>query len=178
MKAQGTPAAQDKLRVAANQDMHKAHEATVKELNAALATELICVLRYKSHAARCEGILGSLVRDHFLEHAEQEQKHSEWIAERISNLGGTPEYDPSKIIALAHVKFETSDNVAEMVAQNLRAERTAIEKYRSLILTFGNQDAPTRAVLEKILVEEEEHAEDMPELQNDPMLEKLSIHHE
>ncbi len=169
---------QDQLRVVEHSDMEKAHEATVIELNAALATELVCVLRYRSHAARCEGILGALVRDHFVEHAEQEAKHAELIAERISNLGGDPEYDPARIVQLSHVKFETSDNVAVMVKQNLAAERTAIEKYKSLILTLGNQDAPTRAMLETILGEEEEHAEDMLELEGDPMLERLSLHSE
>lgn len=163
----------DGLRVVPMPDRAQQNAATVIALNQALATELVCVARYKSHASRCSGFLGDLVRGHFMEHAEQEQRHADRVAERI--LGGEPEYDPAQVIAHAHVKFETSANVAEMVQQNLVAERIAIEKYRELILGIGNQDAPTRALLEGILADEEEHCQDMIELANDPALEKLSF---
>lgn len=164
-----------KLHVVPLADRAQANAATVKELNAVLATEITCVLRYKSHAARCAGILGNLVRDHFLEHADNEEHHAAMVSERIVNLGGEPEYDPQKIIERSHVKFVTSSNVAEMVRQNLDAERVAIERYRELILSIGNQDAPTRAMLETILAQEEEHAQDMIELITDPALERLSV---
>jgi bacterioferritin len=164
----------EKLRVIPIADRAQANVATVRELNAVLATEITCVLRYRSHAARCTGILGSIVRSHFIEHAKQEAAHAKLVSERIVDLGGDPEYDPQKIIELSHVKFVTSNNVAEMVRQNLQAERVAIERYRELILMIGNQDAPTRAILEQILAQEEEHARDMVELISDPALENLS----
>lgn len=133
-------------------------------LNEALATELVCVLRYKFHYFMASGIHSQPVRAEFLEHAIQEQEHADQIAERIKQLGGKPEMSPFTLLERSHSEFKEGNSLADMLRENLIAERIAIEVYREMITFFGEKDPTSRVMLEGILAQEEEHANDLADL--------------
>lgn len=136
-------------------------EHVIEMLNSALATELICVLRYKQHYFMCEGLNAKNVADEFLEHANEEQSHADQLAERITQLGGEPEMDPKKLTENSHSEYVSASSIEEMIKENLIAERIAIDSYRRMIQYLGDNDPTTRRLLEDILAMEEEHADDL-----------------
>jgi len=149
-------------------DSYKADRPTVlKLLNEALATEIVCVLRYKAHHFLASGINAKSVAAEFLEHANEEQEHADRIAERITQLDGQPNFSPDGLSARSHSEFVVGDDLASMIEEDLIAERIAIDSYREMIDYIGNDDSTTRRVLEEILAVEEEHAEDMKTLMED-----------
>jgi len=149
-------------------DSYKADRTTVlKLLNEALATEIVCVLRYKAHHYLASGINAKSVAAEFLEHANEEQEHADRIAERITQLDGKPNFSPDGLSARSHSEFVVGDDLASMIEEDLVAERIAIDSYREMIGYIGNDDSTTRRVLEEILAVEEEHAEDMKTLMED-----------
>ena len=136
----------------------------IKLLNDALATEYVCVLRYYRHYFMASGMLADAVKAEFLEHAQQEQAHAHRIAERIVQLGGEPDLDPDTLTARAHAEYKEGKDLRDMVKENLIAERIAIDSYREMILWVGDQDSTTRRMLEDILAQEEEHADEFADL--------------
>lgn len=130
-------------------------------LNEALATELVCVLRYKRHYAVAQGILAEAIKQEFLVHAKEEEGHADQIAERIVQLGGDPNFDPAGLATRAHSQYGPSDQLEEMLKEDLLAERVAVESYREMIQFLQNADSTTRRMLEGILAKEEEHAEEL-----------------
>ncbi len=139
-------------------------EQAVAILNEALATELVCVLRYKFHYFMATGIHSQAAKGEFLEHAQEEQEHADEIAERIKQLGGKPEMNPAGLTARSHSEYKEGQTVVEMLREDLIAERIAIESYREMIQFFGEKDPTTRRMLEGILAVEEEHADDLADL--------------
>jgi bacterioferritin len=139
-------------------------EAVIQMLNDALATELVCVLRYKRHYYTCAGPGVGEIKAEFLEHATQEQQHADQIAERIVQLNGSPNFNPSTLGARSHAEYDDSGDVQAMIRANLIAERVAIESYRQMIATIGDKDPTTRQMLVGIMAVEEEHADDMRDL--------------
>lgn len=139
-------------------------EAVIAMLNGALATELVCVLRYKRHYYTVSGLQNGPIKAEFLEHANEEQDHADWLAERIVQLNGEPDFNPATLIDRSHAEYDASDDVQSMVRANLIAERVAIESYRQMIAKIGETDPTTRALLIKIMAVEEEHADDMRDL--------------
>jgi bacterioferritin len=133
-------------------------------LNEALATEIVCVLRYKFHYFMASGIHSQPVKDEFKEHADEEQEHADWIAERIKQLGGKPEMNPSVLAASSHSEYKEGNSLADMIREDLIAERIAIESYREIIQFLGDKDPTSKRLMEKILAKEEEHADDMADL--------------
>jgi bacterioferritin len=133
-------------------------------LNEALATELVCVLRYRFHYFMATGIHSQAAKDEFLEHAKEEQEHADWLAERIKQLGGKPEMDPAGLTARSHSEYKEGNSLAEMLKEDLVAERIAIESYREMVRFFGEKDPTSRRLLERILAVEEEHADDIADL--------------
>lgn len=136
----------------------------VDVLNQALATELVCVLRYKRHYYMSRGIYKDAVANEFLEHATQEQEHADMIAERITQLGGEPDFNPDGLTGRSHSEYREGESMIDMIKENLVAERIAIESYREMVRFFGENDPTTRRMLEAILAVEEEHANDMVDL--------------
>lgn len=136
-------------------------ENVINILNEALATEIVCTLRYKSHYFRAEGLNAEAAAAEFLEHAEQEQQHADWLAERIVQLGGKPNFSPEGLQARSHAEFVEGDTLREMVVEDLVAERIAIDSYREIAAYLGDQDPTSRRIIEDILAQEEEHADDM-----------------
>lgn len=149
------------LNGAVTEDYSLDLDTTIKLLNEALATELVCVLRYKSHYYMAEGIHAKAVAAEFLEHSQEEEEHAGWIATRMRQLGGKPDFNPAGLLTRSHAEFQEGDTLVEMVQEDLIAERIAIESYREMIQYFGDKDPTTRRLLETILAQEEEHAEDM-----------------
>jgi bacterioferritin len=140
-------------------------EAAIDLLQNALATEIVCVLRYTMHAVAATGIASEGPKAEFEEHAEEERGHMNLIAERINQLGGVPNFDPKGLATRSASEYGGSDiNLVEMLKENLIAERIAIDHYRELIRYFGEKDPTTRVMLEGILANEEEHANDMHDL--------------
>ena len=139
-------------------------DTVLKLLNEALATEIICVLRYKAHAYMASGINAKSVAAEFMEHAGEEQQHADQIAERITQLDGDPNFSPEGMQTRSHSEFVVPDDLAAMIEENLVAERIAIDSYREIINYVGDQDTTTKRMLEGILAMEEEHAEDMKTL--------------
>ncbi len=139
-------------------------EQAIGILNEALATELVCVARYKFHYFMATGIHSESIKSEFKEHADDEQEHADWIAERIKQLGGKPELNPATLTANAHSEYKEGSSLADMIREDLVAERIAIETYREIIQFFGDKDPTSRTLLEKILAKEEEHADDMADL--------------
>lgn len=136
-------------------------ENVINILNEALATEIVCTLRYKSHYYRAEGINAEVAAQEFLEHADQEQQHADWLAGRIVQLGGKPNFSPEGLQTRAHAEFVEGDTLREMVVEDLVAERIAIDSYREIAAYLGEDDPTSRRILEDILAQEEEHADDM-----------------
>ena len=144
---------------------YKADRKTVlRVLNEALATEIVCVLRYKRHYYMASGIHAKSVAAEFLEHANEEQGHADLIATRIVQLGGAPNLSPGGLLARSHSEYVEGDDIVDMLEENLVAERIAIDTYREIIQYLGNDDPTTRRMLEEILASEEEHAEDISSL--------------
>jgi bacterioferritin len=139
-------------------------EAVIDLLNQALATELVCVLRYKRHFYTASGISSEGVATEFAEHAIQELEHAERIAERIVQLGGDPDFCPDRLSKKSHAEYNESKVLSEMIKENLIAERIAIDSYREMINFIGTDDSTSRRLLEEILAVEEEHAEDLASL--------------
>jgi bacterioferritin len=139
-------------------------DAVIAMLNDALATELLCVLRYKRHYYTVSGPNSSEMRAEFLEHAQQEQDHADRIAERIVQLNGSPNFNPATLTARSHAEYDDSDDAQAMVRADLIAERVAIESYRQMIQAIGDKDPTTRDMLVDIMAVEEEHADDMRDL--------------
>lgn len=130
-------------------------------LNDALATELVCVLRYKAHYHGAKGLAAEPVAAEFLEHANEEQVHADRLAERINQLGGTPDLNPETFMARSLTEYNTPDALRDMITEDLVAERIVIQSYTETITWLGHGDPTTRRILEEILAEEEEHADDM-----------------
>lgn len=133
-------------------------------LNDSLATELVCVLRYKRHYFMASGIKASVAADEFLEHANQEAEHADKLAERIVQLGGEPDFNPDNLSQRSHAQYVAGTSLKEMVLEDLVAERIAIDSYREIIRYIGDKDPTTRRIFEDILAQEEEHADDMSDL--------------
>ena len=141
-------------------------DKVVEILNEVLATEIVCWMRYTRHAISATGINRAQVSSEFTEHAEEERGHAMRVAERISQLGGDPDFDPATVAARAHTTYETfsDDDLEGMLRENLVAERIVIATYQEIIRWLGGTDVTTRRLLEDILVEEEEHADDILDL--------------
>jgi bacterioferritin len=136
----------------------------IEVLNQSLATEIICVLRYQQHFFTAKGLNSESVAAEFLQHSREEQGHAEKIAARISQLGGSPDFNPDSLSERAHSQYETATDLVEMIKENLVAERIAVSSYTEIVAWLGNDDPTTRRMIEEILAVEEEHAEDMVNL--------------
>jgi len=136
-------------------------KVVIKVLNEALATEIVCILRYKRHHFMAAGINAQSVAAEFLEHANEEQLHADQIAQRIVQLGGEPDFSPDGLATRSHAEYVEGENLVEMIKEDLVAERIAIDSYREMISWLGNDDSTTRRMLEEILATEEEHADDL-----------------
>ena len=136
-------------------------ETSLRLLNEALATEIVCVLRYKRHHYMASGIHAQAVAQEFLEHASEEQSHADKIAERIIQLNGAPNFSPEGLLMRSHSEYVEGQTLAEMIQEDLVAERIAIDSYSEIIRYFGDKDPTSRRLMEEILAKEEEHAEDM-----------------
>ena len=139
-------------------------DTVVKLLNEALATEIVCVLRYKRHYFMASGIHAEGVAAEFLQHANEEQGHADLIAQRIVQLGGAPNFSPEGLLTRSHAEYVEGDTLTDMIREDLVAERIAIDSYREMINYVGNDDSTTRRMLEGILAMEEEHADDLVSL--------------
>ena len=140
-------------------------KTAIKVLNDALATEIVCVLRYKRHYFMAKGIHAAPVAAEFLEHANDEQAHADRLAERIVQLGGAPNLSPEGLLTRSHTEYvEANDDLVAMIKENLVAERIAVDSYREIAAYFAGFDSTTRKMIEDILAEEEEHADDLADL--------------
>lgn len=139
-------------------------EKICKLLNEALATELVCVLRYKRHYFMAQGINSESVAAEFLEHAGEEQDHADRIAKRITQLGGEPDFNPEVLAKRSHSQYVEGSNLTDMIKEDLVAERIAIDSYKLMIDYINTNDPTTRIMLESILEKEEEHADDLADL--------------
>jgi len=133
-------------------------------LNAALATEIVCVLRYKRHYFMARGLNREAVAAEFLQHANEEQGHADRIADRITQLGGAPDLDPKNLATRSHSEYTEGGDLIEMIREDLVAERVAIESYGEIVRFLGDKDPTSRRMMEEILAVEEEHANDMLDL--------------
>ena len=136
-------------------------DTVIKLLNEALATEIVCVLRYKRHYFMAQGIHSEPIAAEFLQHANEEQGHADQIAGRIVQLGGSPNFDPEGILMRSHSEYVEGQTLVEMIREDLIAERIAIDSYTEMIRYIGDDDITTRRMLESILAVEEEHADDL-----------------
>lgn len=139
-------------------------ETVLKLLNDALATEIVCVLRYRRHHFMAKGIHAKGIADEFLVHANEEQGHADEIAERIVQLGGEPDFAPAGLASRSHAEYVEGDTLVDMIKEDLIAERIAIDSYRDIIQYIGDQDSTTRRMLESILAVEEKHADELADL--------------
>src|ERR1017187_763081 len=146
-------------------DSYKADKDLVcKVLNEALATEIVCVLRYKRHFFMATGIHANAVAAEFQEHAADEQEHADQIAERITQIGGEPNFNPEGLASRSHSQYVAGESLMDMIKEDLVAERIAIESYAEIIRFLGDRDITSRRLMEQILEKEEEHANDMKDL--------------
>jgi bacterioferritin len=146
-------------------DSYKGDRKTVlRVLNEALATEIVCVLRYKRHHYMAKGIHSQAVAEEFLEHATEEQEHADQIAERITQLDGEPNFNPEGLLTRSHSEYVEGESLVDMIKEDLVAERIAIESYSEIIRYLADNDPTSRRMMESILAKEEEHAEDMKTL--------------
>ena len=139
-------------------------DTVVRVLNEALATEIVCVLRYKFHHYMASGIHAQAVAEEFLEHSQEEQEHADRIAERITQLDGTPNFNPDGLLTRSHSEYVEGNNIMDMIREDLVAERIAIDSYADIIRYLGEKDPTSRRMMEEILAKEEEHAEDLKTL--------------
>ena len=142
-------------------------ETVIKVLNEALATEIVCVLRYKRHYFMASGIHAESVAAEFLQHANDEQMHADQLAQRIVQLGGEPNFNPEGLLTRSHAEYVEGKTLTDMIKEDLVAERIAIDSYRDIIIYLGNDDSTTRRMMEGILAMEEEHADDLVSLLED-----------
>jgi bacterioferritin len=142
-------------------------ETVIKVLNESLATEIVCVLRYKRHYFMASGIHAESVAAEFLQHANEEQGHADQIAQRIVQLGGEPNFNPEGLLSRSHAEYVEGETLLDMIKEDLVAERIAIDSYRDFIQYLGNDDPTTRRMMEGILAMEEEHADDLVNLLDD-----------
>ena len=142
-------------------------QTVLRLLNEALATELVCVLRYKRHYYMAGGAVAEAIKAELLQHANEEQGHADQLAQRIVELGGAPNFNPDGLVDRSHSEYVEGDTLAEMLAEDLIAERIAIESYREIIQYLGTKDSTTRRLFEAILAVEEEHAEDLRSMRED-----------
>ena len=133
----------------------------VQLLNDSLATELVCILRYKRHHYTAKGLASPAIADEFLVHANEETEHADMIAERIVQLGGEPDFSPSTLLQRSHADYDESTDLKSMIRANLVAERVAIEAYAQMVKLIGDKDSTTRRIIEHILSQEQEHAEEL-----------------
>ena len=161
------------LRLRARQDVEEGavtlgyaadKDAVIQLLNEALATELVCVLRYKRHYFMAKGINSEAVKPEFLAHAKEEMAHADRIAKRITELGGEPDFSPDGLSERSHAEYMPGDTLISMIKEDLIAERIAIESYREFVAYLANNDPTTQRMIKEILAVEEEHAEDMASL--------------
>jgi len=165
-------------------------DQTIDILNEALATEIVCVLRYMHHYFMATGVHGMAVRDEFKEHADAEREHADKIADRIQQLGGKPDYNPGTLVQRSASQYAEGNSLSDMIKEDLIAERIVIEVYQKLIRHFANNDPTTRTMIEDILKDEEEHASDLSDLLfiidpktgetegEDPGTHPLDLHHD
>ena len=146
---------------------HADRDVVLRLLNEALATEIVCVLRYKRHYFMAQGIHAEGVAAEFLEHANDEQQHADQIAARITQLGGAPDFSPDGLTSRSHAEYVAGDTLEEMIKEDLVAERIAIDSYREIIAYLGDKDSTSRRLMEEILAKEEEHADDLANLLQD-----------
>lgn len=139
-------------------------DTVVKLLNEALATEIVCTLRYRRHHFMASGINAGSVAAEFLEHANEEQVHADQIAARIVQLGGEPDFSPEGLATRSHAEYVEGDSLIDMIKEDLVAERIAIDSYREIINYLGDHDPTSRRMMEEILAVEEEHADDLVNL--------------
>jgi bacterioferritin len=139
-------------------------KTVIKLLNEALATEIVCILRYKRHHYMATGIHAQAVAAEFLQHANEEQMHADQIAQRITQLGGAPNFSPEGLATRSHSEYVEGETLVEMIKEDLVAERVAIDSYGDMVRYIGNDDSTTRRMLEGILAMEEEHADDLANL--------------
>lgn len=139
-------------------------DAIVKLLNGALATEIVCVLRYKRHHFTAKGMSSPSIAAEFMVHANDEAGHGDRLAERIVQLGGAPDFSPATLLERSHADYDEATDLKAMVRANLVAERVAVESYRQMIQLVGDKDPTTRRLLEDILRDEEEHADELADL--------------
>ncbi|HKD52674.1 MAG TPA: ferritin-like domain-containing protein [Steroidobacteraceae bacterium] len=139
-------------------------EQAIALLNHAVATEIVCVLRYKYHAVAATGLASESVKEEFAQHAREEEEHLDMLCERINQLGGKPQMNPEGLLSRAASQYVEGENLVDMIKENLVAERVAIETYRDMVRYFSENDPTTRVMLERILAQEEEHANDMHDL--------------
>ncbi len=163
----------DEIKASARKNLAKGaltenYHLDVKEitdlLNNALATEIVCFLRYKKHYYKASDLGASVAAAEFLEHANQEAGHADSLAKRIQQLGGEPDLNPATLTERSHADYVDCDTIEKMIEENLVAERIAIDSYRQIVEHIGNQDPTTRSLLESILAVEEEHADDLLEV--------------
>lgn len=154
--------ARQHIRQGAVTSGYRADRATVvRVLNEALATEIVCVLRYRRHHFMANGINAQSVAQEFLQHANEEQAHADQIAQRIVQLGGEPDFSPEGLLTRSHAEYVEGETLVEMIEEDLVAERVAIDSYREIIAYLDGDDPTTRRMLEEILAMEEEHADDL-----------------
>jgi bacterioferritin len=139
-------------------------QQVLKVLNDVLATELVCVLRYKRHFYMAQGIASDSVKAEFLQHATEEQQHADWVAERITQLGGEPDFSPTTLASRSHSEYVEGKTLVDMIKEDLIAERIAIQTYQEIIRWLGDGDPTTKILIEQINKVEEEHANDMLDL--------------
>lgn len=139
-------------------------DTVIKILNEALATEIVCVLRYKRHYFMAQGIHAQSVAQEFLEHANEEQVHADRIAERITQIGGAPNFNPEGLASRSHSEYVEGDTLVDMIREDLVAERIAIESYAEIVRFLGDRDITSRRMMEEILAMEEQHADDLQNL--------------
>ena len=139
-------------------------ETVLRVLNEALATEIVCVLRYKFHQYMASGIHAQAVSEEFREHAEEEQEHADRIAERITQLDGSPNFNPDGLLTRSHSEYVEGKTIVDMIQEDLVAERIAIDSYSEIVRYLGDKDPTSRRMMEEILAKEEEHAEDLKTL--------------
>jgi len=142
-------------------------EDIIKLLNDALATELVCTLRYKRHHFTAKGMASPKIAEEFMVHAQEETAHADQIAERIVQLGGDPDFAPDRLTQRSHADYDDSSDLTAMIRSNLIAERIAIEAYSQMIALIGDKDSTTRRMLEGILSQEQEHAEELSDWLDD-----------
>ncbi|HVO50591.1 MAG TPA: ferritin-like domain-containing protein [Thermoanaerobaculia bacterium] len=138
--------------------------AILELLNVALATEIVCVLRYKRHFYMADGIHADPVKAEFAEHAQEEMAHADALSARIRQLGGEPDFDPTRLLPKSHTEYQEGESLADMIREDLVAERIAIESYSEMIAFIGETDPTTRRLFEWILGQEEKHADDLADL--------------